>query len=117
MQGLDKTTQDKTNVADETQEDQEAEYKYNKEPAIKYYKKGGNNIPAVPLKGYKAENISTIVSCCNKPMIVMKNSANNLALLCGKCGRNIVKNEKYWKAANTYFKEKLRLKGGFSNGN
>jgi hypothetical protein len=46
-------------------------------------------------------------------MIVMKNNADNLALLCGRCGRNIVKNESFW---NTKFKEKLRNKGGFSNG-
>ncbi len=110
MQNLDKATQDKTNVADETQEEQEADYKYKKEPAVKYYKKGGNNIPAVPLKGYKAESISTVVKCCEKPMFVMKNSKGNLALSCKECGRNIVKNENFWKTASAYFKEKIKLR-------
>ncbi len=111
MQSLDTEYQKKTNVADETQEEQEADYKYNnKEPAVKYYQKGGNNIPAVPLKGYKAESISTIIECCGKPMFVMKNRANNIALMCEKCGKNIVKNEKFWKDTNTYIKEKLKIK-------
>ena len=110
MQNLDTEYQKKTNVAGETQEEQEADYKYDGKPAVKYYKKGGNNIPAVPLKGYKAENISAIIECCGKPMFVMKNSANNIALLCERCGKNIVKNEKFWKDTNTYIKEKLKNK-------
>ena len=108
MQSLDTANQKKINVADDTQEEQEDEYKYKKEPAVKYYQKGGNNIPAAPLKGYKAESISSIISCCERPMIVMKNSANNLALLCGRCGRNLIKNESFWKNANTNFKEKIK---------
>ena len=97
MQGLDKLIQKKTNIADETQEDQEAEYKYKDKPAVKYYKKGGNNIPGVPLKGYKAESISNIVSCCSKPMVVLKNSLKNTALFCNKCNKTITKIEKFWK--------------------
>ena len=116
MQSLDTEYQKKTNVADETQEDQEAEYKYKKgEPAVKYYAQGGNNIPAVPMKGYKAESISTVAECCGKPMIVMKNSVKNIALFCEKCGRNMIKNEKFWSDTSAYFKEK-KHKGGFSDG-
>lgn len=105
MQNLDTANQKKINVADETQEEQEDGYKYDDEPTVKYYQKGGNNIPAVPLKGYKAESISAIIECCKTPMFVMKNSTDNLALLCVKCGRNIIKNESFW---NTKFKEKIK---------
>jgi len=93
-------------MADETQEDQEAEYKYDGKPAVKYWKKGVTNIPQVPLKGYKAESLSTFLNCCNKPMFVMKNSAKGLALYCNKCGKTIVKNEAFWENVNNiYFKE------------
>jgi len=108
-QGLDNLIQKKTNVSDETQEEQEDEYKYDDEKKVKYYAKGGNNIPAVPLKGYKAERLSNSISCCNKPMIVMENKSKGLALLCNKCERTIIKNEKFWNALDVYLREKLKL--------
>jgi len=106
LESVDKDNEKKTNMADETQEDQEAEYKYDGKPAVKYWKKGVTNIPQVPLKGYKAESLSTFLNCCNKPMFVMKNSAKGLALYCNKCGKTIVKNEAFWENVNNiYFKE------------
>lgn len=109
MQSLDKDHEKKTNVADETQEQQEVGFTFDGK-TLKYWKKGGNNIPGVPLKGYKAERLSTVVSCCNRPMFVMEKAPSGIALFCNKCGRTMVKNEKYWSSAYNYFKEKLELK-------
>jgi len=84
----------KTNTPDETQEDQELEYEYDKK-VIPYYKKGGNNVPAPFMKGVKVEGHS-IWNHCSRPMIVGKNSNGSMVLSCLSCGKTLTENRKVW---------------------
>jgi hypothetical protein len=91
---IDDVLKKKTNAPDDTQEEQEAEFTYDK--TIKYYKKGGNNIPAPYPKGFKAESLAWW-KCCSKPMIVGKNSIGKTSTFCTRCGKSITVNEGIWK--------------------
>lgn len=95
MEKIEDVNKKKTNLPDDKQEDQEAEFTYSGK-GVKYWKKGGNNIPAPYPKGFKAESLS-VWKHCKRPMIVGKNSVGGTTMFCKGCGKTITVNEGIWK--------------------
>jgi len=91
---IDDVTKKKTNMPDDTQKDQEAEFTYDGN-GVKYWKKGGPNIPAPYPKGFKAESLS-VWKHCKRPMLVGRNSFGKTEMFCKGCGKTITVNEGLW---------------------